>query len=116
MIPAPRRGRPPILLVRIVRARPRLFIAGALGVLTIAALAALTDWRGATRLLVGWDVANGLYLVLAFQMMGGSDVQRIRQHAAEQDEGQFAILVLTVAAALASVGAIFAELGTAGGP
>jgi uncharacterized membrane protein len=101
--------------MRIVRARPRLFIAGALGVLTTAALAALTDWTGASRLLVGWDVANGLYLVLTFQMMGSSDVHRIRQRAAEQDEGQFAILVLTVAAALASVAAIFAELGTSGG-
>ena len=114
MIPPPARRRP-ILPVRIVRARPRLFGAGAVGVVAIAALAILTDCQGATRLLSGWDIATGLYLALTFQMMGCSDVQRIRRHAAEQDEGQFAILVLTVAASLASVAAIFAELGTSAG-
>ena len=40
-----------------------------------------------------------------------SDVHHIRRRAALQDEGQLAILGLTVAAALASLGAIFAELG-----
>jgi uncharacterized membrane protein len=112
--PTPPRGRPRILLVRIVRARLRLFIAGAVGIVAIAALAAVTDWRGATRLLAGWDLATALYLALTFQMMAGSDVQRIRRYAAEQDEGQIAILVLTVGSALASVGAIFVAMGSSG--
>jgi len=101
--------------VRLVRARPRLFSSGAVGIVTIAVLAAFTNWRGATRLLVAWDVVTGLYLALTFQMMGSSDITRIRQYAAEQDEGQLTILVMTVAAALASVAAIFAELGASGG-
>jgi uncharacterized membrane protein len=105
-----RRGTWPL---RIVRARPRLFVAGAIGVILTAVMAAGTDWRPATRLLVGWDVAVGLYLALAFHMMTGSDVHRIRARAATQDEGQAAILVLTVLAALASLGAIVAELGAA---
>jgi uncharacterized membrane protein len=100
------------LLVRIVRSRPRLFCSAALGVV-VTALAALTDWRPATRLLVGWDVGVAVYLALAFYMMEGSDVHRIRRRAAVQDEGQFLILILTVAAAMASLAAIFAELGTA---
>ncbi len=101
--------------LRIVRARPRLFAAGAIGLVVTAALAAATEWRLATRLLVGWDAAAGLYLALAFHMMAGSDVHRIRARAAEQDEGRVAILVGTVLAALASLGAIVAELsGTAG--
>ncbi len=65
-----------------------------------------------TRLLVGWDIGIGLYLILAFHMMARSEVHRIRHRAARQDEGRFTILVLTVGAALASLGAIVAELGT----
>jgi uncharacterized membrane protein len=105
--------RPPLPL-RIVRARLRLFASGALGVVMTAALAVLTDWRPATRVLVGWDIGIALYLGLAFSLMARADVHRIRQNAARQDEGQFAMLVLTVAAALASLAAIFAELGTSG--
>jgi len=109
--------RPP-LLVRVVRARPRLFSSTALGILVSAVLVATTRWRTATSILVGWDIGIMVYLALAFTMMGSSDVQDIRRRAAEQDDGQFAILILTVAAALASLIAIFAELsrsGTAGG-
>jgi uncharacterized membrane protein len=100
------------LLVRIVQARPRLFSSGALGIL-VTAITMLTDWRPATRLLVGWDVAVAVYLALAFHMMRSADVHRIRRRAVMQDEGQLTMLVLTVAAALASLAAIFAELGTA---
>jgi uncharacterized membrane protein len=42
-------------------------------------------------------------------------VEHIRAHAAREDEGRFAILLLTVFAALASLGAILAELGTSQG-
>jgi len=99
----------------MVRARPRLFAAGTTGLVLVASLSVATDWRPVTRLVVGWDVAVGLYLALAFHMMAGSDVHRIRARAAGQDEGQAAILVLTVAAALASLGAIVAELGAVDG-
>ena len=77
-----------------------------------AATAVVTDWRLATRLLTGWDLAIALYLGLAFHLMGNAGVQRIRRDAAMQDEGQFVILACTVAAALASLAAIFALLGT----
>src|SRR5207247_938430 len=100
------------LLVRIVRTRPRLFTSLAIGVLVSAALALLTDWRLATRLLVAWDIFVALYLALAAHLMSRSDVDRIRDRAATEDEGQLAILVLTVVAALASLGAIFPEPGT----
>jgi uncharacterized membrane protein len=103
------------LPLRIVRARLRLFASGALGIVVTTALAVLTDWRPATRLLVGWDIAVALYLGLAFSVMARADVHRIRRNAALQDEGQFAILMLTVAAALASLAAILAQLGTPAG-
>jgi uncharacterized membrane protein len=97
-------------LLRAVRSRPRLFSSGAVGIVVVA-LVALTNWRLATRLLVGWDVAVALYLALAFQMIARAEVHHIRRRAGQQDEGRFAILILTVASALASLGAIFAELG-----
>jgi len=99
--------------LRIVRARPRLFIS-ALVVLLVIALCP-SDWRMATRVLVGWDVGIGLYLVLALRMMGVADVRHIRLRARLQDEGQFTILALTATAALASLGAIVALLGMSGG-
>ena len=110
-----RTPRRPLLPLRIVRARPRLFASIAVGVVVTAALAVLTAWRPATRLLVGWDIGTALYLGLAFHLMAGSDIHRIRRNAALQDEGQFAILVLTVAAALASLAAILAQLGASAG-
>src|SRR5262245_6902451 len=103
------------LLVRVVRARPRLFSSATLGIAVSLALAVTTDWLPATRWLVGWDVGVAVYLVLAFEMMASSDIQRIRRRAGAQDEGQFVILALTVAAALASLVAIIAELGTSAG-
>jgi uncharacterized membrane protein len=99
----------------MVRARARLFLSAAIGVIATVALAGLTTWRPTTRLLVGWDVGVGLYLILAVEAMARSDVHRIRARAAEQDEGQMAILVGTVAAALASLAAIVAELGSSAG-
>ena len=53
----------------------------------------------------------GVYLVLAFHMMADSDVSRIRRRAAMQDDGQLAILGITIGAALASLGAGIVKLG-----
>jgi uncharacterized membrane protein len=103
------------LLVRVLRTRPRLFSSAAVSIAVSLILTVTTDWLPATRWLVGWDVGVALYLALAFEMMAGSDIQRIRRRAGTQDEGQFVILALTVAAALASLVAIFAELGTSAG-
>jgi uncharacterized membrane protein len=102
-------------LVRLVHTRPRLFLSALLGVAVIALLFAVSDWRVATKLLIGWDIGIGLYLILAFSLMARSDVHRMRRRAANQDEGGLVILVLTVAAAIASLAAIFAELGTVAG-
>jgi uncharacterized membrane protein len=95
-----------------VSARPRLFASAAVGLVVSAVTAVATDWRLATRLLTGWDIAVVLYLALAFHVIASSDVRRIRDNAARQDEGQLTILACTVAAALASLAAIVAELGT----
>jgi uncharacterized membrane protein len=101
-----------LALLRIVRGRPRLFICGAISVVVTALFAFLTNRRPATRLLAGWDIGVALYLAFVVQMMRRSNIRRLRRRAAQQDEGQFTILVLTVAAALASLAAIFVHFGS----
>jgi uncharacterized membrane protein len=107
--------RHPVRAVRIIKARPRLFLSATIGLVTILFLFIGSDLRATTRLLIGWDIGVGLYLLLAFYLMARSDAHRIRRRAAMQDEGQIAMLALTVAAAAASMAAIFAELGTSSG-
>jgi uncharacterized membrane protein len=72
------------------------------------------EFRFPTRLLIGWDVGVATYLAFAYYMIAHSDVARIKRRAATQDEGSTVILILTATAALASLGAILAELGSAG--
>jgi len=103
----PRRRLPKIL--RVIRARPRLFIAALLAVALIVLLP--TDWRLSTRVLVGWDAGVAFYLIGAFILVVGADVARIRRRAAILDEGRIAILVVVVGAAVASLGAIVWQLG-----
>jgi uncharacterized membrane protein len=101
-------------LPRLVNLHARLFISAAIAAAVIAALyLAWPDLRLATKLLVGWDIGVAAYLAMTFQMMASADLARIRGRAAEHDEGAFALLVLPVAAAVASLLAIFSELSLA---
>ena len=104
----PRRRRLP-KIPRVIRARPRLFVAALLAV--VLSLLLPTDWRPATRALVGWDAGVALYLIGAFTLLVRSDVARIRRRAAILDEGRVAILAVVVGAAVASLGGIVAQLG-----
>jgi uncharacterized membrane protein len=99
------------LLLRIVSARPRLFLSILAG-FAVGALLPLyvTELRGVTRFLVAWDFGVGLYLILAFWMIAHSGVTEIHRQSLAQDEGGFAILVLTIVSACASVGAVFTWL------
>jgi uncharacterized membrane protein len=97
-------------LIRLIRARPRLFGSAVVALVVLLVLPA--ERRLPTRLLVAWDVGIALYLVLACHMMACSHVGEIRRRAAIQDEGRIGILVLTAAVAMASFGAIIAELGS----
>jgi uncharacterized membrane protein len=108
--------RPPRRLpyvARVVRARPRLFVSALAGLAVV--IVSPADWGPALRMLVGWDAGVAFYLILAMHLMATADIHHIRRAAAVQDEGNIAILVLTAAAALASLGAILALLGSGGG-
>jgi uncharacterized membrane protein len=99
-----------------VRNHARLFGSMALSVATFACLrVALPQGLFSTRVLVAWDAGVLVYLLLAFWIIARFDLALVRRRAALQDEGGMAILVLTVGAAVASLGAIVAELaGTRG--
>jgi len=64
-----------------------------------------------TRMLIGWDLGVLIYLVSVATVMSRCvTVAAMEANAAAQDEGALTLLILTVAAAMASLGAIFAEL------
>jgi uncharacterized membrane protein len=97
--------------VRLLKAQPRFFTA--LGVGALLWLLLPRDWRASARLLVTWDCAAGLYLVLATVMMARSNIDRLRYRAAAQDEGQLLILGLAAIAASISLGGTVAEMAAA---
>jgi uncharacterized membrane protein len=109
----PRQGRPLPRPVRIIRARPRLFLSALIGLIVVAALPG--EWKLTTRFLVGWDVGVVLYLAAAYSVVARADVARIRRQSQQQDEGRLMMLVLIVVAAASSIAAIIVELGAAPG-
>lgn len=99
--------------VRQIRARPRLFIACAAGLLTVAFFPLVWSAQEITRLIIGWNAGVCLYLLLSGIMMARSTHDQICYRARFQDEGRWVILGLVIVAAFASLAAIFAELATA---
>jgi uncharacterized membrane protein len=95
--------------LRVVYARPRTFIAIAVGIIVFFLLPG--SLRLVTRLLVGWDVFAAVYLVLVFTMVLRSGIIHIRRNAVLQDDGRFLILLVTALGAFASIAAIVFELG-----
>jgi uncharacterized membrane protein len=96
--------------VRVVYARPRTFIAVAIG---IAAFFFIPDsLRLVTRLLISWDMFIAVYLILVYIMMLRCELSHIRRNAVLQDDGRFLILLVTALGAFASIAAIVSELGS----
>lgn len=100
--------------LRVIRARPRLSISALIG--TLIAVLSPSGWDPAACILIGWNVGVWLYLILVIQLIANTESHRIDARAATQDEGRFAILALTVAASLATIGAIFFEIASAKNP
>ena len=97
----------PAYLLRVGLAHKRLIVSVAIGFIVMLALPAALI----TRMLIGWDTGVLIYLVAAAVVMSRcSSVTEMKQNAAAQDEGALAILILTTAAGMASLIAIFAEL------
>ena len=97
-----------------VRVRPRLTIAALVGITTYVAYPHVVgDASDPTQCaLVAWDVGALLYLVLAWSMMlrHGGGVEKMKWRSRLQDDGARVVLVLTLAATVASLAAIVLEL------
>ncbi|WP_018150142.1 DUF1345 domain-containing protein [Leeia oryzae] len=100
-----------LLLWRQLRARPRLWISVLAGTMVTLLLPRALALHDVTRMIIGWNSGAILYLLLAGRMMFYSSHEKMRSRARQQDEGRWAILILVMIAALATLGAIVAELG-----
>ena len=103
------------MFVRFWRLHVRLFVSVVVGIAVMVLLLAVPA-RTSTRILIGWDTGVLLYLALIFRLMAQASIEHIRQRACVDDEGAPALLVLTTAAALASLAAVVNELGHSPGP
>ena len=101
-------GRP--WLIRLIMARPRLFICFLAGLGTVLFLPPAVAQQAVTRLIIAWNVGACLYLVLAARMMFWSSHERMRTRALLHDDGRLTVLALVVTAAIMSLGAIVAQL------
>lgn len=99
-------------MLRPLLNRPYLLTAIAAGAILYFA-SALWVPRPVTRALIGWDGGVLIFLAFALLFMREVDAAQIRQRAARLDEGGHLIFLLTIVAAIASVGAMLAELSMA---
>jgi uncharacterized membrane protein len=99
-----------LLPFRVIRHRPRLAVSIFAGWMATMLLPHSVASHEITRLIIGWNVGCCLYLALAARMMFWSSHETMRLRARRQDEGRIAVLVLVILAALATIGAIVAEL------
>jgi uncharacterized membrane protein len=97
-------------LLRMLRARPRIFIATAAAVLVAIFLPHQLADHAVTRWLIAWNCGTGLYVLLAAVMMIRSSEHHMRHRAQLQDDGQRVLLALVAVAAVASLAAIAGEL------
>ncbi len=94
--------------------RPTLTAAFGIGVAAALALALIPNpLAPSTRAILAWDGAALFYIVAVTRSMAGSDGADLRRRAAEQDEGQRAILGVVLASAATSLLAIAVELSLA---
>ncbi|HKH02138.1 MAG TPA: DUF1345 domain-containing protein [Bradyrhizobium sp.] len=96
--------------VRVIYARPRTFIAVAIGIAAFFLLPGSLSL--VTRLLISWDIFITGYLILVYIMMLRCELSHIRRNAVLQDDGRFLILLVTALGAFASIAAIVSELGS----
>lgn len=101
-------------IYRFVTGRRRLLLSCAAGMVLFLLLP--PSIRLPTRLILAWDLTATLYIAATLWMFVHSTVDTCRSHAALYDEGDWIILLLVIASAGASFGAIFAELPTLKSP
>jgi uncharacterized membrane protein len=97
-------------LARFLMARRRLLLSLVAGIALVVLLP--PSMRLATRYVLAWDLTSTIYVVFGFWMIARSNPETCHRRAALYDDGDWAIVLLVVAAAAASFVAIFTELAT----
>lgn len=97
-------------IARLIRHRPRLFIASAAGIAIAFALPSV--WPLITRMLAGWNIAVWSYLILMSWLMLRASHARVRKIAEQEDESAALILAIVSIGAVLSLAAISVELVT----
>jgi uncharacterized membrane protein len=91
----------------VVMGRPRLFIGLLVGIAASVAMPATVG--GVTRAVVAWDIGVVVFLLLSAWLFAEERISRMADDAARQEEGEWTIFALTIAAVVFSFVAIFGE-------
>lgn len=102
---------PTNLYPQLLRNRPRMVIALAIGI--ISAFVVPWHMRPMVRVLAAWDVAIWVYLVLIWIHMAQADEHSVREFAIRDDENAGVVLFVICLATVASIAAIVLELASA---
>ncbi|HET8996698.1 MAG TPA: DUF1345 domain-containing protein [Acetobacteraceae bacterium] len=92
---------------RIVSGRPRLFIGAAGGLVSLPVLPAA--FSETTRAILAWDVGVLIYLALSALLFTRERSDRMEADAEAQEEGEWTMFALTMAAVVFSFAAILGE-------
>jgi len=95
------------LLRRVVAGRPRLFASVAAGLLSFPALP--RSFNGQTRAILAWDIGGLVLLALCAALFSSERKDRMAADAERQQEGEWTIFWITLAAAAFSFGAVVVE-------
>lgn len=95
-------------VVRFIIGRKRLLSSTLCGLILLTVLPG--DMRLATRFILAWDFTAVLYVTSIMWMISRSTVEDCHDYAALNDEGDWAILLLVIASAVASFICIAVEL------
>jgi uncharacterized membrane protein len=100
---------------RLVAGRPRLVLGGLCG---LVVWPLLPGWLPAsTRAILAWDFGVLVFLLAIAQLFGSEHQARMQRDAAAQQEGEWTIFALCLAAVVASFAAVGTEFsGTSGLP
>ncbi len=93
---------------RFINGRKRLLASTLAGLVLLALLP--DDFGVSTRFILAWDLTALLYVTLIMWMIRGSTVDDCHDHAALNDEGDWAILLLVIASVAVSFICIAVEL------
>ena len=95
------------LLHRVIAGRPRLFASVAVGLLSFLLLPG--GLNGQTRSILAWDIGGLTLLALCAALFSGERDDRMAEDAERQQEGEWTIFAITLAASVVSLGAVVAE-------